>query len=238
MGRPAIWHEIAETLAQEIARGHARPGDRLPTEADLAARFGVNRHTVRHALADLAARGLVHARRGAGVFVTARPVDYPLGRRVRFHQAVEAQGQVPSRQLTRIETRPADRAEAEALALAPGDPVHVVEGVSSADGQPLAAFRSVFPGWLDGLPGALRQGNSVTAALAACGVADYTRAVTRLTAKSARAVLALRLHLPEGAPILRAVAINVDPAGRPVEYGTTWFAGDRVSLTIGEDASS
>ena len=235
MARSALWREIAETLADEIGRGHSAPGDRLPTEAELAARFGVNRHTVRHALSDLASRGLVHARRGAGVFVTARPTEYPIGRRVRFHQAVEAQGQVPSRELTRIETRPADPDEAQALGLTAGEPVHVVEGVSSADGQPLAAFRSVFPAWLADLPDALRTGASITGALADCGVRDYTRASTRLTAKPAKPMLALRLRVAEGSPILRAVAVNVDGRGQPVEYGTTWFAGDRVTLTVGSD---
>lgn len=233
MARSALWREIAETLEVEIARGHAAAGARLPTEAELAARFGVNRHTVRHALADLAARGVVHARRGAGVFVTAPPVDYPLGRRVRFHQAVEAQGQVPSREITRLETRPADAVEAGLLGIAPGQLLHVVEGVSSADGQPLAVFRSLFPGWLEGLPDALRAGASITAALAACGVSDYTRLSTRLTAKVAKPMLALRLRVAEGAPILRSEAVNVDGAGRAVECGTTWFAGDRVTLTVG-----
>jgi len=235
MPRSALWREIAATLEAEIGRGHAAAGSRLPTEAELSARFGVNRHTVRHALSDLAARGLVHPRRGAGVFVTGRAVDYPLGRRVRFHQAVEAQGQVPSREFTRIETRGADAAEAAALGLRAGDAVHVVEGVSSADGLPVAAFRSVFPGWLEGLPVALRGGASITAALAACGVADYTRASTRLTAKAAKPMLALRLRLEQGAPILRTEAVNIGADGRVVEVGTTWFAGDRVTLTVGAD---
>lgn len=232
--RSPLWKEIAATLRAEIARGHFPPGARLPTEADLSARFGVNRHTVRHALADLAAAGLVRSRRGAGVFVAASPTDYPLGRRVRFHQAVTAAGRTPSRSFTRLDTRPADAAEAEALQLAPGDPVHVVEGISRADGQPVAAFRSVLPaGRLPGLLQALRDTASITAALAACGVPDYTRASTRLTAKAAKPVLALQLDLPEGAPVLRSVAINHDPEGRPVEYGITWFAGDRVTLTVG-----
>lgn len=232
--RSPLWKEIAATLRAEIARGHFPPGARLPTEADLSARFGVNRHTVRHALADLAAAGLVRSRRGAGVFVAASPTDYPLGRRVRFHQAVTAAGRIPSRSFTRLDTRPADAAEAEALALAPGDPVHVAEGVSRADGQPVAAFRSVFPAdRLPGLPEALRDTASITAALAACGVPDYTRASTRLTAKAAKPMLALQLDLPEGAPVLRSVAVNLDASGRPVEYGITWFAGDRVTLTVG-----
>lgn len=236
MPREAIWTSIAATLTREVAEGLYGPGDRLPTEADLALRFGVNRHTVRRALAALAEAGLVHARRGSGVFVAARPTDYPLGRRVRFHQNLIATGRTPSRRITRLETRPAAPREAEALQLAEGAEVHVVEGVSLADGQPVAAFRSVFPAArLPGMLQAMDGQNSVTAAMAACGVQDYTRAETRLTAKLADPVLALALLIQPGAPVLRSEALNVDVQGVPVEAGTTWFAGDRVTLTVTPD---
>jgi GntR family phosphonate transport system transcriptional regulator len=236
LSRSPIWSTIADTLTAEISGGHYRPGDKLPTEAELAARFGVNRHTVRHALAALAEAGLVHSRRGAGVFVTARPTDYRLGERVRFHQNVLATGQTPSRRITRSETRPADAGEARLLGLDPGAAVHVVEGISLADGQPLAAFRSVFPASrFPGLRAALGVEGSVTRALAACGLADYTRAETRLSAQLADPVLALALQVRPGAAVLRSEAVNVDAAGRPVEQGVTWFAGERVTLTVGRD---
>ncbi|MEZ5798767.1 MAG: phosphonate metabolism transcriptional regulator PhnF [Paracoccaceae bacterium] len=236
MPRSALWQSIAGTLQAEIAESLYRPGDKLPTEAALALRFGVNRHTVRHALAALAKAGLVVARQGAGVFVTARPADYPLGRRVRFHQNIAATGRTPSRRITRLETRPARAKEAEALRLDPAAEVHVVEGVSLADGQPLAVFRSVLPAArLPGFLPAVEASGSITAALAACGVGDYTRAGTRLTARLAQPVLAAGLQVAAGAPVLRTVAVNVDAAGVPVEYGTTWFAGDRVTLTVAAD---
>lgn len=236
MPRSPIWKSIATTLTAEIAGGHYQTGDKLPTESELSDRFGVNRHTVRRALADLAQAGLVSSRRGAGVFVSITPTDYALGKRVRFHQNVLASGRTPSRKVQRLETRKADPREAAALALPPGSAVHVIEGLSLADGTPLAMFRSVFPA--DRFPDLLAvfaANPSVTAALAACGVPDYTRADTRLTARSADVLQALNLRLPEGAPLLRSVAVNVDPAGRPVEYGITWFAGDRVALTIQPD---
>ncbi len=237
MAGKALWSSIADTLTAEIGAGHYRPGDKLPTEAALAARFGVNRHTVRHALAALAEAGAVHARRGAGVFVTARPTDYRLGRRVRFHQNVLAAGQTPSRRISRVETRPADAEEARALALRPGDAVHVVEGISLADAQPLAAFRSIFPAaGFPGLPDALRAAGSITEALRVSGVADYTRLETRLTAQVADPVLAVALQVKVGAAVLRSVAVNIDAGGKPVELGTTWFAGDRVTLTVGDQA--
>jgi GntR family phosphonate transport system transcriptional regulator len=231
--RSPIWSAIAATLTSEIRGGHYRQGDKLPTEAALAARFGVNRHTVRHALAGLAEAGLVHARRGSGVFVTARPTEYRLGQRVRFHQNLLAVGQTPSRRITRAETRAADAEEAELLGLPTGGEVHVVEGVSLADDHPLAAFRSIFPAArFPGLPDRVVAEGSITKALAALGLDDYTRRETRLTAQLADPVLALALLVRPGAAVLQSVAVNVDARGVPVEYGTTWFAGERVTLTV------
>lgn len=232
--RPTLFQAIAQTLRAEITGGHYPPGARLPSEAALAARFGVNRHTVRHALAALAQGGLVQARRGAGVFVTARPADYPLGARVRFTQNLAAQGRIGTRRLSRVETRPCDASEAQALHLIAGDAVHVIEGVSLADDQPMALFRSVLPGWLEGFADQVRARGSVTQALAACGVPDYVRARTRITAKLASPVQAAALRIAPGAPILRTDALNHDLTGRPVEMGRTWFAGDRVALTLGD----
>jgi GntR family phosphonate transport system transcriptional regulator len=235
LAKEALWTAIAATLTGEIGAGHYLPGDKLPTESELAARFGVNRHTVRHAIAAIAERGLVHSRRGAGVFVAQRPTDYPLGRRVRFHQNVLAAGQAPSRRISRTETRASDAEEAQTLRLKVGEAVHVVEGVSLANGQPIAAFRSIFPASrFPELLHLVRETGSITRALAASGLPDYTRAETRLTAQLAEPVLALALTIRPGAPVLRTVALNVDPKGVPVEHGLTWFAGERVTLTVAD----
>jgi GntR family phosphonate transport system transcriptional regulator len=233
MRRTPVWQAIRATLGGEIAEGHYRPGDKLPTEGELARRFGVNRHTVRRALADLTEAGITYSRRGAGVFVTAPATDYAIGRRVRFHRNVLAAGRAPDRQVLRLETRPSDHREAEALDLVPGDPVHVFEGISLVDAAPVAMFRSVFCATrFPRLTAYLAENPSVTAALAASGLDDYTRASTRLTAMAADAALALHLRIAEGAPVLQSVAINIDADGRPVEYGRSWWAGDRVTLTV------
>ncbi|WP_170405088.1 phosphonate metabolism transcriptional regulator PhnF [Ruegeria arenilitoris] len=236
MSQTPIWKTIALALTADIAEGRFATGDRLPTEAQLAATHGVNRHTVRRALAELARQGLVHPRRGAGVFVSAAATDYPIGKRVRYHRNISASGKIPGKRVLFLITRAADKTEAEALALAPGDPVHVYDGLSLADGQPIAVFQSVFPAArLPDLPEALAQNGSVTRALRHCGVADYTRISTRLTARAADAIQARHLHLIEGAPVLHSVGINADPQGHPVEYGKTVFAGERVTLTLDDD---
>jgi GntR family phosphonate transport system transcriptional regulator len=233
MARTPIWKSIAAELSAEIGAGLYRPGDKLPTEAQLSARFGVNRHTVRHALSALVAAGTVHTRRGAGAFVTQTPTDYPIGKRVRFHQNVAAAGRTPAKTVLSLDTRQASAAERDALGLAADAVVHAYEGLSLADDQPIALFRSVFPlARFPDLSEALQVSGSVTAALHAAGVQDYTRSWTRLTAEAATATQALHLRIPEGAPILRSVGVNVDADGIPVEYGRTWFAGDKVTLTL------
>ncbi|KQI67469.1 GntR family transcriptional regulator [Loktanella sp. 3ANDIMAR09] len=228
-----VWQAIADALRTDLSEGRHAPGDRLPTEAALAERFGVNRHTVRHGVSALVAEGLVRRRRGAGAFVTATPTDYPIGRRVRFHDNLIAAGRRPEKRLLYLDTRSASAGEARALALAEGDAVCAYHGLSLSDGQPIALFESLFPlARLPGIAQALEQTRSVTAALAAAGATDYTRATTRLTAVRATATQALHLHLTEGDPLLRSSAVNVGEDGSPVEYGRTWFAGDRVTLTI------
>lgn len=236
MSRTPIWKTIALELTEDIAEGRYGSGDRLPTEAQLAARHGVNRHTVRRALADMAEQGLVHARRGAGVFVAARPTEYPIGKRVRYHKNISASGKIPDKQILALTTRAADQTEAEALELGAGDQVHVYDGLSLADGAPIAVFQSVFPAMrFPDLLNALTETQSVTKALQMNGIADYTRISTRLTARPATATQALHLRLSEGAPVLFSVGVNVDPDGTPVELGRTAFAGDRVTLTLGGD---
>ena len=230
--RTPIWITIAHSLRADIAARVYRPGDKLPTESALAARFGVNRHTVRHAIRALAEEGLVLSRRGAGVFVMSTPTDYPIGRRVRFHQNLREQGRIPSKELLLLETRAPRDEEFSALALTNGTKVQVCEGLSLADGQVVAIFRSVFsaarfPDILEHLA----ETQSVTAALRMGGVTDYTRASTRINAKLANATQALHLRVAEHAPILRTISLNVDSDGAPLEYGRTWFAGDKVTLT-------
>ncbi len=233
--RTPVWKSIADTLRAEIARGDTPPGAKLPTEAKLATRFGVNRHTIRHALKSLAEEGLTHSRRGSGVFVTARPTPYPIGRRVRFHQNLAAAGRTGTKRLLSLTTRPATAAEAKALALPRAAQVHAVEGMSLADGLPIALFTSIFPADpFPNLPEALTRTHSVTAALAEAGIADYTRASTRLTAEPATALQALHLQLPEGAPLIHATSVNIAADATPVEYGDTWFAGDRIQLEVSQ----
>lgn len=232
-GKTPIWQAIADALRSDLAEGKYAPGDKLPTEAGLAERFGVNRHTVRHGISALVEEGLIRTRRGSGAFVAATPTDYHIGQRVRFHENLIAAGRQPDKRILQVEVRSATAGEAKALQIASSDPVCAYHGLSLADGQPIAVFESLFPVVrLADITSALSKTSSVTEALHLVGISDYTRASTRLTAVRATVTHALHLQVSEGDPLLRSSSVNVDEFGVPVEFGRTWFAGDRVTLTL------
>lgn len=231
--RTPLWRAIAASLREDIAEGRYPPGDKLPGEMALAERFGVNRHTIRHALTLLKEEGLAHSRRGSGVYVLARPTDYPLGRRVRFHRSLLAAGRLPEKRILDIESREATPDEAATLQLAPGEPICICHSLALADGQPIALAESHYPqSRLPGIAEALREDQGVTHALQRAGISDYTRASTRISARMASATQALHLRLREGAALIYTTSVNIDMDGLPVEFGRTWFAGDRITLTL------
>ncbi len=69
--------QLAERVGREIRTGKVRPGERLPTEQELIARFQVSRTVVREAMASLRAEGLIVSRQGAGVFVADNATSRP-----------------------------------------------------------------------------------------------------------------------------------------------------------------
>ena len=228
-----LWRQIHETLSDEIDAGLYPPGAKLPTEAELASRFGVNRHTARRALEGLREAGRIHVRRGSGAYVTQGRFDYPIGPRTRLTRNLAESGRVANRRWLRIEELRADLRDAAALGLEPGDPVVIAEVIGEADGVPISYARSAFPSArLPGIALALGEARSITGALARVGVTDYERAWTRLTAERPGAMLARHMQMPETHPVLLAEALNIDPAGRAIEYGRTWFCSDRVQLVV------
>ena len=233
MAKTPIWKSIRSSIEQEISDGIYGPGEKLPTEQELTQRFGVNRHTIRHALAALADDGIVRSRRGSGVFVASQLTSYPIGKRVRFHQNIAKTGRLPQKTVLRLETRKAGYDERTKLGLPAYAQVHVYEGLSLANDEALGLFCSVFPAdRFAALPAAIEQDTSVTNALRACGVSDYTRVETLITAERASPTQALHLGIREGDPVLKTTSVNADAEGTPIEFGTTFFVADKVTLTI------
>ncbi|MDW3207215.1 MAG: phosphonate metabolism transcriptional regulator PhnF [Alphaproteobacteria bacterium] len=231
-GEP-IWRQIAGTLESEIDQGIYEPGDRLPTENELSRRFAVNRHTVRRSMSFLQEMGKVRIEQGRGTFVQSDLVEYPIGERTRFTQNVSESNRLPSKTLLRAEQIRADATVSRNLGIRKGAPVALIEAVSEADGRPIGVATHYFPAkrFAEIIP-VFRQTLSITESLKACGVSDYKRFSTRITAIMPTRQIAAHLHQPPTRPVLQTESINVDMDGRAIEYGITHFASDRTQLIV------
>ncbi|MDE2607826.1 MAG: phosphonate metabolism transcriptional regulator PhnF [Burkholderiales bacterium] len=228
----SVWRQIAETLSADIRDGRFGDG-RLPSESELAARFHVNRHTLRQAVQALQDEGLVRIERGRGMFVQRELLDYPLARRTRFTETIVRQGLVPTQHLLAAGEEAADERVARELGLAPGDAVVRIENLSEVNGQPVSVMTAWYPARrFSGLLALLQEGASTTEILRRLGVEDYLRAESRVTSQMPGEETARLLRQPPSRPLLCVASIDIDPAGERIKYGETLFCGDRVQLRV------
>jgi GntR family transcriptional regulator, phosphonate transport system regulatory protein len=230
-----VWRQVEAILLAEIRDGLYREPQRLPAEQELAARFGVNRHTVRQALAALVERGIVFKRKGGGSYLVPGFIDYAIGARTRFSANLLIQNREPGHRLVEAREILASERVAHALALAVGAPVAFMVTVGEADGIPISVGQHYlpadrFPGFLD----AYREEMSTTRAFKRYGIDDYKRKVTRIVASLPSEDDALHLRQPRLTPVLAVDSIDVDLEGTPITLHETRFAGDRVQFVLGE----
>lgn len=228
----ALWRQISDALAGDIANGQFVDGDRLPSEAALAERFGVNRHTVRASIADLVSRDIVQSKRGSGTYIRKHAkLIYPISRRTRFSAATSKQG--ASRRITVVESMVESASDEvrRALNLSSSSQVERLETISTLDGMPIAKATSCFDASrFRGIGACLRETGSITKSLSGFGVCDYVRANSEVTARNASLDELESLELAPGAVVLCVTSINEDLSGQPIEYGQTAFAAERTAL--------
>ena len=228
-----LWRRIAQTLSTELEAEGLKPGARLPTEAVLAARFEVNRHTVRRAIESLVRRGLIRVEQGRGAFVADEVLDYEISERTRFSELVRRHNKVPEGQVLRLRTLPSNGLVAVGLGVPVGAPVALMERLGLADGMPVVLTDHYFPaGRLPGIADALQAALTITAALAAVGVLDYLRQSTRVSARMPTATEAELLQVPRIRPLLVCENVNVDRAGTIVEFGLARYPSTRVQVVF------
>jgi GntR family phosphonate transport system transcriptional regulator len=229
----AVWRQIMETLKAEIVSGAFEKGSRLPPESELAARFGVNRHTVRRAIAALTSEGILRADQGRGTFVAAAPLSYPIGPRTRFSEIVSGQDRAPDGRLIGSAVEEADAFLANQLALPLGTPLIRVESLRVADGIPMIVATSWFEqARVPNFVADYAETGSITQALKRAGITDYTRKETRITAELVEARDARQLGIALGQPVMVMESVNLDTDGKPLQYTRGRVAADRMQLVV------
>jgi len=230
----ALWRQIADRIRQAISAGAYDETGMVPPETVLALQFGVNRHTVRSAIAALAQEGIVRAVQGRGTLIERKErLNFPITRRTRFTTGIGEQAREMRGLLLAHAEERADEEVALWLKLRPGAAVIRMETLRKADNRPVSCATTWFPAdRFAGMPAAYEKTESITRAFAALGLSDYVRATTEVTAAHADAADLAALELTPGAIVLVTKAMNTDLEGVPVQYAISRFAADRVQFTI------
>lgn len=230
-----LWREIDDVLSEEITRGVYPEGSRLPREVELVRRFGVNRHTIRQALAALRDRGAITIEHGRGMYVRAQKLAYPIRKRTRFTETISRLDQNLrfSGRLLRSWEEPATPAVARDLEIETGSPCIAIDDLREIDGEPVSLATRRFPAArFEGIAEAFEELRSVTQAVRRYGVDDYHRRLTRTHAREATLEEAAALRIRGGMPVLVVEAINVDDADVPIELGVARSPGGRFELVF------
>ncbi|MBB6508090.1 GntR family phosphonate transport system transcriptional regulator [Rhizobium soli] len=230
----ALWRQIADRIRTAIANGDYDATGKVPPEISLAAEFGVNRHTVRSALAALAQEGIVRAVQGRGTLIERKErLNFPISRRTRFSEGIGDQAKEKEGLLLAASEESATPDLASRLQLAVGAAVIRLETLRKADRRPVSRATAWFPAErFAGIAEAYRDSGSITAAFTALGLTDYLRVSTEVTAVHADSGDLADLELSPGAIMLVTRALNADADGVPVQYAISRFPADMVQFTI------
>jgi GntR family transcriptional regulator len=232
-GRPA-YLQIADALREKMRDGTYPPGAKLPSESELRERWGVASKTVRAALDQLRAEGLVVGRQGVGSFVreqvVPRRLSTDISTNVGWYHTLARQGLQPAGQTT-VTQAPCPPAAAERLEIEPGTIVTVRDRIMGTEGEPPAMLAtSYFPQWVieaapnladpnvSGLPRWLREAFGET----------YSTDV--LTVRMPTPAEQQKLDLPRGVPVQVIQGGEFDSERRPLHYIEVIAAAGRIEF--------
>lgn len=207
-----------------------QPGAAVPTERDLAATLETSRTTVRQALIELVAEGRLVRRQGSGTYVADAKITWPL-HLASFTEQAASNGLTATSQLLATERVRADDETAARLGLRPGDPVHQIDRLRLADGRPMAVETSLLSAArYPNLTRKMRKAGSLHAVLREDYGVQLRRGEESIETAPASPRDAALLECDTGSPMLVVKRCSFDADGLAVEWGTTWFRGDRITL--------
>jgi GntR family transcriptional regulator len=231
--RRSLRHSLAQELRARIRAGEWRPGERIPSEPELARRRTVSRSSVRAAIAMLEEEGYVSRRHGSGTYVTHRPtLPHDLGRNAGVSALIASTGLQPGTVEEHATAVPAPDHVAEALGVAEGELVSSLRRVRTASGRRVVDVTD----WCrtDHLtPEELSDigEGSLYAALAARGL-TVDHGVADLTPWNADGDVAQRLAVPRGTLLLTIDQVDRTAEGLAVLVSREYHLADAFTFTL------
>jgi GntR family transcriptional regulator len=223
--------EVRGEVLTDLAESY-QPGDRLPSEPDLASAYGVSRPTIREVLRSLEGDGVVRRVHGVGTFVmqvlptVSSRFDLDLG----VTEAVAAARQQLGVRLLRATLETAPAAIGERLELGPDASVLWIERVITVNAQPAAHAIDVIPASVAGE--AAYGGGSVYRFLEdGCGI-ELVGGLADVTAVAAEEEIATLLGVAPATPLLRIDQVERSTADRPVLHSTEHYVPTILNVSV------
>lgn len=228
-----LYVQIKESLREQIFDGTYSEHERLPSESDLMAEFGVSRITVRQALSDLEGEQLIFKVPGKGAFV-ARPKPFQqLARLQGFAEAMSALGLETHNRVLGLKLVPADATIADRLKVPEGSPLTEIRRVRHAARQPVSLDITYVRRELGE-----RLAREDLAQRDIFGIIEndfatpLSHADLAINAIVADAQLARLLGVEAGSPILRMERLTWGRDGQPLDFEYLYYRGDSFSYRI------
>jgi GntR family transcriptional regulator len=209
----------------DLIRG-LTPGSAVPTERDLAERFGTSRTTVRQAIAELVVDGRLERSQGRGTFV-AQPKLMQVRQLTSFSQDLQEEGWRPGSVILAITEGMADDEVGRHLGIAPGTSFHRVERLRTAGDEPIAHEIAHLPGPLPHLAVHLRSMGSLYRTLREAFGIELAAVEDVVETALADPVEASLLRVDTGLPMLLVNRTGWNDDGQIVEWTRSVFRGDR-----------
>jgi DNA-binding GntR family transcriptional regulator len=229
--KTSLRHSLAEELRARILAGEWRPGERLPSEPELARRRTVSRSSMRAAITVLEEDGFLSRRHGSGTYVSHRPaLPNDLGRNFGVSSMIARSGMHPGTVEESFGVVPAPAAVAEALDVDEGAPVCSLRRVRTADGRRVVDVSD----WcrVEHIPpDELAEIGSIYAALADRGLA-VDHGVAELTPRNADGELARRLDVPRGTLLITIDQVDRTSDGVAVLVSREHHVADAFTFTL------
>ncbi len=227
--------QVRDDLLEELRSRGLRPGDRIPTEAEVSELFGVSRSTVREALRLLEESGVVRVERGKGRFLSAGGalhVERPIDRFESVTEMLESLGHRVTTSVLAVEEGVPTEAEATGLDLGPDGRVIRLARLRYGDGRLLIYSVDTVP--RDCLPGPVEHrdwSGSLTAMLASHGHA-VDSSIARIRATGLPAEVADRHGLDARGAWLLVEETCVSRAGRRVLHARDFHHGEEIAFHV------
>ncbi|MFE9446468.1 GntR family transcriptional regulator [Streptomyces sp. NPDC006602] len=224
MARLPMYEVIYRDLARQLSCGTLKPGDRLPSEGEMAEHYGVSRMTVRQAVGRLTDERRLVRRRGAGTFVAEHHATYRKVHTLGPFSEDIGRGDAAIDTLVRVQQVTDAPAEvSDRLGLKPRQKVIRLLRVRVVDGQPAAIQDSWIP---YGLAPALAEeellGGSLYRTLADRFGIRLTWAEQEVSAAAASDEWAALLQVPAGTPLIAITRLTHSEGVGPVEFAHSW----------------